>query len=66
MMSDDPPADLGLPPTISAAALKWLLGLSNSRLEQLTTATIITRVQRGQYSIASIRCYAEDQRRMRA
>jgi hypothetical protein len=65
-MSDAPPADLELPPTLSAAAMKWLLGLSNSRLEQLTTAGIVTRVERGQYSIGSIRRYAEEQRRMRA
>ena len=65
-MSNDPPADLGLPPTLSAAALKWLLGLSNSRLEQLTTAGTITRVERGIYATSSIRSYAEEQRRLRA
>jgi|SRR5262245_2122705 len=64
-MTDDPPSDLGLPATISAAALRWLLNVSNARLEQLVTAGIVTRTARGQHSITSIRAFVQEQRRAR-
>ncbi len=67
-MTDDqvPPSDLALPATISAAALRWLLNLSNARLEQLVTAGIVTRFGRGLYTITSVRAVVEEQRRVRA
>ena len=52
----------GLPTTLTSAQLRWLLGLTNSRIEQLTTAGVITRAEKGKYSIDSIRRYAKFQR----
>ena len=52
----------GLPTTLTSAQLRWLLGLTNSRVEQLTTAGMIKRVEKGKYSIDSIRRYVKFQR----
>ena len=45
----------GVPATFASVQLRWLLGLSNSRLEQFTTAGIIIRIEKG----SSIRRYVE-------
>jgi hypothetical protein len=52
----------GLPTALTSAQLRWLVGLTNSRVEQLTTAGVITRVEKGKYSIDSIPRYAKFQR----
>jgi phage terminase Nu1 subunit (DNA packaging protein) len=49
----------GVPATFTAVQLRWLLGLSNSRLEQLTTAGVITRIEKGSYTANSVRRYVE-------
>jgi hypothetical protein len=40
----------GVPATFTSVQLRWLLGLSNSRLEQLTTSGVITRIEKGSYT----------------
>jgi hypothetical protein len=52
----------GLPSSLTSSQLRWALGVTNSRLEQLTTAGIITRVEKGKYSIDSIPRYVKFQR----
>jgi phage terminase Nu1 subunit (DNA packaging protein) len=47
----------GLPTEFTAAQLRWLLNISNSRLEQLEQAGIIVRTERGRYESAAIRRY---------
>jgi hypothetical protein len=49
----------GVPATFTSVQLRWLLGLSNSRLEQLTTAGVITRIEKGSYTANSIRRYVK-------
>jgi hypothetical protein len=49
----------GVPATFTSVQLRWLLGLSNSRLEQLMTAGVITRIEKGSYTANSIRRYVE-------
>ena len=49
----------GVPATFTSVQLRWLLGLINSRLEQLTTAGVITRIEKGSYTANSVRRYVE-------
>ena len=49
----------GVPATFTSVQLRWLLGLSNSRLEQFTTAGIIIRIEKGSYTANSIRRHVE-------
>ena len=47
----------GLAVALTSGQLRWLLGLSNSRLEQLMTAGVITRIDKGRYTVDSIPRY---------
>jgi hypothetical protein len=61
-MVDDGSIPDGLPRTLTAMQLTWLTGLTQSRIGQLVAQGVIIKVDRDQYSIASIRRLIEAQR----
>jgi hypothetical protein len=56
----------GLPPTLTAAQLGWLLDLSPGRLTQLIPVGIVFRTERDTYDVRSIRNFVRWQRQSSA